>query len=120
MSFDYAELATLSQELLAEFGADATLSHVTQGAYDTASGTKASTSVDSTRKVAIFDFGSGVTQHSGNLVEQGDKMALMDSLGIAPGVADSVTFGAVKFSILSMQEVNPAGTPVIYTLHLRR
>jgi len=44
----------------------------------------------------------------------------MDAAGVAPVVGDKVTVGLVTWPILNVEELSPAGTPVLYDLVLRK
>ena len=118
--FDYAHSAATALRLLTKFGQDVTLRSVTIGAYDTATGANAITTSDTTVKAAILDFKSrfGIGQTEIDLVQAGDKHCLMQA-GTIPNLQDVVVVGTKIYSVLSIGEVNPAGTPVMYSLHLR-
>jgi len=118
--FDYAELATLASELLAEFGRDITLRSLNSGAYDYDTSLVATPApTDVVRKAAVFDFQEGETEFNGNLIKMGDKRLLMEP-GVVPTVANQVFIAGVGFEVLSVGEINPAGTPVVYSLHIRK
>lgn len=122
MSFDYSEVAADALETLTEFGRSITRRAYSAGAYDPATGTTANTTADTTRLGALFDYTdqgrSGQQYVRGTLVEKGDKQLLMDATGPAT-LSDHYIVGSVEYTVVSVGEVNPAGTPVIYDLHLR-
>lgn len=118
MTFDYAELATTAEELLTEFGQDVTRKSYTAGTYDPATGTTTPTTANTTRKGAMFDFGAGQTLERGTLIQAGDKRLLVDATAtISP--QDHFIVGGEEYVIVSLGEVNPAGTVVLYDLHVR-
>lgn len=121
MAFNYARTAATSARLLAKFGRDVTLRNysTTTVAYDPSTGTMAPTTSDSTRKGALLDFAAGQVNGPGGLVQQGDKKLLMEP-GTVPALEDRVLVGTDEYVIKGISEVNPAGTPVIYELHLRK
>lgn len=118
MTFDYSKSAATALILLTKFGQDVILRSVTIGTYDPATGANAITTSDTTVKAAILDFGQGQTEQGGNLIQVGDKKCLMQA-GTVPALQDVVVVGTKVYAVLSVGEVNPAGTPVLYTLHLR-
>lgn len=118
MSFDYASLAYTSRELLTEFGQAVTQRSYTVGTYDPATGAASPASADSARVGAMFDFGAGKTLERGGLIQAGDKRLLVDAdADISP--QDHFIVNSVDYVIVSIGEINPAGTRVLYDLHLR-
>lgn len=118
MSFDYAELATVAASLLADFGQNVILRNYSIGVYDPATGKSTTTTTDSFRKGAPFDFGAGQTNGTGGLIQAGDKRLLLEP-GTVPSLEDHIIFGGLHYVIKGLGEINPAGTPVLYDLHLR-
>lgn len=118
---NYQRLATTASRLLAKHGRNITLRRTSAGTYDPATGTASSTTSDQTLKGALFDFGKGVTTVRGTLVEAGDKELYVEArTGVVPATRDTVIVGADTYSVVSVGEINPAGTPVVYSAHLRR
>lgn len=122
MPFDYAPLKSTSTQLLAEFGRKVTLRRKGRPDYDPATSGNAAGSAAATNvpvNMAFFDFGEGVTEERGNLVQRGDKRALMDP-AVVPEPEDQVVDrdGSV-YSIVSIGKVAPGLTVVLYRLHLR-
>jgi len=116
---DYAKLAATAKNMLTNNGQSVTVRTYTVGSYDPDSGTSTNTYTDSTRKGVLLDYGSGLTQVRGNLVETTDKKLLVDS-DAAISQQDHVLINSVEYSIVSIGEINPAGTAVIYDLHIRK
>lgn len=119
MSF-YSELASTALEMLTEFGQDVTRRAVTSGTYDPATGSAQPVSTDTVRKGVILDFGTGQTLERGNLIQTNDKRLLLDANGSAPQMQDRFLVGGIEYSVISIGEINPAGTPVLFDLHLRK
>lgn len=118
---NYQRLAALSATQLRKFGRTVTLRRKSSGTYDPndSSVEDAPADQDVTRYGAIFDFERGQTTERGTLISAGDKRLLLEP-GVVPDPSDQVVVGGVVYNIVSVGEVNPAGTPVLYTLHLRR
>ena len=115
---DYVKSAATATRLITKFGQSATLRHYTIGTYSTATGLNTVTTSDVTAKAALFDFAQGQTLQAGNLIQAGDKQALM-AVTQTPAMQDHVIVGSKEYVILSIGEVNPAGTVCLYDLHLR-
>jgi len=117
MSF-YSDLAKVSLDLLTRFGQTITRRACTAGAYVPATGTATQTTTDTSRKGAIFDFGPGVTYIRGQLVKATDKQLLVDATG--PIIeTDHFVVGGTEYTVVTLGEISPAGTPVVYDLHIR-
>ncbi len=118
MSF-YSQLASTGTRLLAKYGRDVVLRKVTQsGSYNPATGSQANTTSDTTYKGVVLDYKDGETEVQGELVLKGDKQLLLEPAA-APTAQDAILIGGVLFQVLSVKEVNPAGTRVLRVLHLR-
>ena len=115
---DYVKSAATATRLITKFGQSVTLRRYTIGTYDTATGTNTVTTSDVTTKAALFDFAQGQTLQAGNLIQAGDKQALM-AVTQTPALQDHVIVGGKDYVILGLGELNPAGTAIIYDLHLR-
>lgn len=124
MSF-YDDIADVSLDLLTEFGQAVTRRAVTIGSYDPATGSAATATADTTRRGAIFDIGGSDTQPSsggqflrGSLVQVGDRRLLIDAeASVNP--QDRMIVSGVEYCIISVGVVAPAGTAVLYDLHVR-
>ena len=114
----YSESADLSLELLTEFGQTITRRVVTAGVYDPTTQTVINTNADTSRKGAIFDFGRGETTSRGNLIQGTDKRLLMDATGLA-AMTDIYIIDSITYTVVSVGEINPAGTSVLFDMHVR-
>ena len=123
MSF-YDEMAALADELLREFGKPLTLRRVVPGAYDPSTGTAAETVTNYPGTGALFDYetlGAGQTWIPSTLIEVGDKQCLLSPAGMPlPTTGDKLVDGADVWQVQNVKAVNPAGTPVLYELQIRR
>lgn len=120
--FDYNGLAAKALGLLTRFGQDITLRKLTPGAYDKATGTvTGSSSADSTLKGALFDFSAGATQRNLTIIPVTDKQLLLQAGAAVPALNDTIiTADGQQWGIQDIKTIGPAGTPVIYDLHVRR
>ncbi len=135
MTFDYARMAGTATRLLTQFGQTVTRRIYTNGTYDPDTGTTTPTTADVSRIAAVFPVKSGITTIRGALVQVGDLEMLLDPDG-AVEITDryilearnsaswfNYFFGDVaaqEFTVVSYERLAPAGTPVLYTLHLRQ
>jgi hypothetical protein len=120
MSF-YSNLQGKAGSLLAKFGQDVTLRRITVGAYDSATSASSVTPADTVYKGALFDIEEGTKEIRGELVQATDKQMLLGGAASpAPTNKDVVLVAGVQYGIISSSEINPAGTAVLYELHLRK
>jgi hypothetical protein len=120
-TFDYLELRNIAAELLTEFGQSVTLKRIAAGSYDPATSlVTGDTSTSEVLKGALFDFGAKETHMGTTLVQAGDKRLLLQVGSSKPLLSDRVVINGTEYAILGVEETNPAGTAVVYALHLRR
>jgi hypothetical protein len=125
MTFDYAKPAATSLRLLIRFGRSVTLRKQAAGAYDPATSSSTITTTDYTGQGALFDFNEhtiGQQYGDGVTVLMGDKNLLLAPSGItaAPVPGDLLIFGSDTYQVMRVKAVAPAGTVVLYELHLRK
>lgn len=122
MTFNYSASQATATRLLTKFGRNVTRHAYTVGAYDPSTGSATATATDSTRIAAVLDYSdqsrSGERYVRGNLVIASDKKLLLDGTGPAT-VTDEYTVGSERYSVVSVKELNPAGTSVMYEIHAR-
>lgn len=117
---DYVRLAATSLRLLEEHGQDVSLRRIGASVYNAATQTNTPAApVDEPRFGAEFPL-EGQHMFQGSLVEINDTKLLLDPDGAEPSTKDKLILGdgTVK-NIVSSKPLSPAGTPVLYTLHLR-
>lgn len=115
---NYTKTAATTLRLLTKHGQTVTRRALTQGTYDPATGGMTNTTADTTRKGALLSIASGETTIRGTLVQGADKRLLLDASG-SVALSDNFVIGGVVYSVVSIGETNPAGTPVLYDLHIR-
>ena len=77
------------------------------------------TTDSSTRTGALLNYGKGIEQYvRGMQVTQRDKRLLLDASGAAD-ISDTYTVSGVEYAVQSLEDINPAGTVVMYDLHVR-
>lgn len=120
-------LATLAQNQAAmairRYGATATLTQITQGAFDPATGTSGSTTVSTATK-AILDASSlqglGYTFGQDQVID-GDLKATIPAKGldVAPKPGDGLTIGATTYTIKAVRPLYVGASAVTYELLVR-
>lgn len=116
--FDYADTAALAVEALTEFGAPIVRRVTTAPVYSPATGAASAVQSDLARVGAIFDYGAGQTQVRGQLVQVSDKRLLVDPTAEVL-MTDVFVVNGTTYTVVSIGEINPAGTRVLYDLHVR-
>ena len=120
----YARLQNTAQKLLKGKGQSITLTKVTAGTYNPATGAMTGTTTSTqTAYGAVFDYGT--KQIDGTLIKAGDKQLLLSAFKTdgaaltAPSLNDTVTIGGVVYTITQIKPMSPAGTVVMYDCNLR-
>lgn len=112
----------LSNRLIDKYGKSVTLTSVTNGAYNPATGTSAKTTATSTVKAIVEDYSlhsSGVGFQTG-LIKAGDKKVTIAALGITkPKPSDTVTIDAVVWNIVRVVETWSGEQIAVYECQLR-
>ncbi|MGO4326738.1 hypothetical protein AB4Z48_18080 [Cupriavidus sp. 2TAF22] len=120
----YDEMAAMADELLREFGKALVLRRVTAGTYDPGSSSAQPATADYPATGALFDYAllaAGQTFLADTVIQVGDKQCLMSPAAVPlPVTGDLVIDGADTWQVQNVKAVNPAGTPVLYELHVRR
>lgn len=119
MAFNYAEIATIADTILQEFGQAITIIGKTAGAYDPATGS-ATVATDTSQQGygAIFDYGSKLID--GEFIKFGDKQLLLSVVGITNvKIGDSAVVDSRTYTITQIKVYNPGGTSVMLECNLR-
>jgi len=123
-TFDYAEMAAMAQELLAEFGAAVTLRQPGTGEYDPETGTVSSDPTDFLGIGAKFDYEQ--RNIDGTLILQGDQqvyLAVQQGAGAAmpkPKAGDLILVGNDPWRVVTAEAIEPASVPVLYIVQVRK
>lgn len=117
-TFNYTKSAATALSLLTKFGEDVTVTRVTTGTYDPSTGANAVTTSTAMVKGVVLDFGAGTSMVGGNMVTAGDKRLLLEAAA-APDMNDRFTANGMTYAPVSIGEVNPAGTVVLFDIHVR-
>lgn len=114
----YARLYATSVRLLRQYGAPATLTRTTEGAYDPATATTPTVTAPYAADVAVFDYTTD--EIDGTLILRTDKKALIaPDVAIVPSPGDALTWEGLVHVLVSVDTVSPAGSPVLYKAQVR-
>ena|SRR3990172_3335408 len=114
----YSELAATADQLIEEFGADATLKRVTAGTYSADTGGAAPTESSSPVMCVVFDFAN--KDIDGTLVISGDKDCYMRVKGgVAPRTGDVLVWDGMDYRVVGFKPLAPALVAVLWQLQLR-
>lgn len=118
----YDEMAVMTRDLITEFGQSVTLRDVVKGSYNPATGsTSLDTVTERTGQGILLDF-TGQEFQTNSLIKTGDKKLKLAAGGLTapPTLLSKVVAQGRAWSIVPpLKEVNPAGTPILYELHVR-
>jgi hypothetical protein len=123
MKFDYRSVMVAAKQTLSDFGQTVVLVIPTTGAYNPATSSSTVSEATEDRQAALFDFDRinfGQTLGDGTLIQAGDRRCLMDADGAVPTTFCFVEVAGERYPILDIKMVNPAGTPVLYDMLLRK
>lgn len=126
MAFDYVASAGTAAALLDNFGQTVTLTKVTPGYYDPATGmTWPDSELSQTVKAVLLDYSlqeSGAQFADGSMIRVGDKKCLIaPNVSWAPDEATKLTDAAgTVWQIDNLRILAPAGVPVLYTARATR
>ena len=121
----YTRLQNTAQKLLKGKGQSLTITRITAGTYNPATGAMTGTTTSTqTAYGAVFDYGT--KQIDGTLIKAGDKQLLLSAFKTdgtaltAPVLGDTVSIGGVVYTLVEpLKTVGPAGITVIYEANLR-
>lgn len=117
MSYDYTDDVTTAADMIADSGRSLTLRKLSIGTYDPATGTNTGTTTDSTVIGVMLDFAAGQTLVRGALIQAMDKRLLLPaSAAVSP--QDHILDGSTEYTIVSLGELKPGDTSLLFDLHL--
>lgn len=117
MSF-YEGMAYTATSLVTKFGREVTFKRETGGSIDPVTGA-------TTPPVVELFTPPGIWQTikreniDGTLIQFGDKMLVIDA-SFAPEMSDQVLVNSTYWNIVDISDKNPAGTPLVYNVQVRK
>lgn len=117
----YASLQTLANNQLNSFGQGCVLRRRTEALYDPMTAQTLGPAVtDYPIRAVVSPYSD--RNVDGSLIKAGDLQAFIPSknLIVVPEASDHFVVAGVEFSIIKVDQTNPGGTSLLYTLQLRR
>lgn len=113
MSFDYSELLSVADDLLAEFGQQIAIKMQSSASYDPATGESVVTETTQITQAVILDYGDD--QIDGTLIQRGDKQVIISATGMTVfNVGDHVLdSNGNLFVINHIENIAPSGVLVL-------
>ena len=120
MSFDYAEIAQVAHEILAEFGAEGVLARKERGTvYDPGAGGYGETTVTQPCTAVVFPVDQKLV--NGTTVLATDEQAYLSAVGLTvPAPTQVLTWQGADYTLMSVKSLAPAGLPVLVELIVRK
>lgn len=119
MTFDYASIAETSVAQINDKGRTISLLYKTEGSYDVDTDTVYGDSIETIEvKALITNFSK--RDVAASLVEQGDLQVLIAANVTKPKTNDIVIDDNEEYAIVSVTEIKPGGTPILYKLQVRK
>jgi len=118
MSF-YNSAALTASLLLARFGKSFEFKRTAGGGIDPVTGAVTPGTVATYHPNGIFKRITKDDLVDGRLIQQGDKMLIIDDT-FEPKLTDTVTINGSDWTIVDVTPVEPGGQAVIYYVHVRR
>lgn len=121
MSEFYQRMAATALRLIATYGQLVTLKLETPGKYDPATGKTGPAFVrEQTGQAVLADYSRREFETS-TLLIRGDKRLKLAAKGLewVPTLATKAVIDGKAWSVISISEINPAGTPIVYDLQVR-
>lgn len=132
----YSSLQNTAAAMLKNFGTTVTLTKAMPGSFDPTTGADITAQVHIFEVFAVFvkpraSFGTGGGASFANAIQQGDSIALIAANGgtlVSPPAHYFPEEEAIPeqndvidgWTILNVEQVNPAGTVVLYKCHVRK
>lgn len=103
-------------------GQDVTVRLWSAGTYNPTTGTSTPSYTEKTVRAVVAAFKAH--EIDGTEIQRGDKRCIMLAVDTSGGAfsvdtTDTVTVGGAAHEVVSVEEVSPAGTPVIYKAQIR-
>ncbi len=119
----YDEMAAMALQMITEYGQPVTLRNLQRGEYDPEASAPAPPIVVEQEAQGLLLEYTGREFEASSLILTGDKKLKIPAQGLAwvPGLGSKVLIQGVEWAIVPpIKEINPAGTPILYELQVRR
>ena len=114
----YDDMAKVARDLINQFGATITIRRTTGETFDRVAGTTSGGSTATfTPKGIIKDYNKN--DIDGTRIQAGDRLLVLDDT-VEPLLTDKISSSGEDWNIVSVEVKNPAGTPLVYFLQIRK
>ena len=114
----YSETAEVALEVLTEFGQAITVNRETSSSFDPVLGEDTTAASSFTGYGAAFEYKG--REIDGTVVQAGDIKLYLNATATVPLIDDRITIDSVAYEVMDVEQINPAGTAVLYILQLRQ
>lgn len=120
-TFNYARLAKITLDQIRRFGQKVTITRKVQGSYNASTGSRAITTSTQTNVDALIEEYKQ-NEIDGSMIQLGDIKMHIPALNVnQPSNNDMITTAdSTSFTIKNVSVISPSGSPILYTLQLRR
>lgn len=113
---NYTRLQNSAGAMLQKFGRQVTFTRTTDGDFDAETGTKTQTTTTFTKFACVFNYSA--EEIALNNIEVGDRRVLAE--GHTYKVGDTVSLDSENYRVVSVSNIQPAGTIVACNLQVRK
>ena len=119
MSF-YSEMAEMATELITEFGQDIVITRETGEIINPVTG-----EVEVEASSQEYNVKGIMKKYPENLINgkritSSDREIIMEASVVEPLITDTISINNQEWPIIDITSINPAGTPLIYSVRVRR
>ena len=120
--FNYGLSAQNATRLITNFGRAIQYVPIIEGEYDPTTGAMTTSETSTNVMACDFDFEdkSGGQGYQNGLIQAGDRYALVAPTIPQINTSDKLIIDGVKWSIISVKRLAPAGITVLWNCHIRK
>jgi hypothetical protein len=116
----YSEMAEMATELITEFGQDIVITRETEEEINPVTG-----EVEVEANTQEFIVKGVMKKYPENLVDEtritsSDREIIIEASVVEPLLTDTVSINSQEWPIMEIHSINPAGTPLVYSMRVRR
>ncbi|WP_434134368.1 hypothetical protein JQR88_10870 [Pseudomonas luteola] len=121
MSAFYEHMNQVALTLVGRFGQTVTLQRTEAGEYDPETGTTGDGVAEEQPVQGILLDYEGIEFQNNTQIQQGDKKLKIAAKDLQwpPELANKAVIQGKAYSVINVNETNPAGIPLVYTLQVR-
>ena len=117
MAFDYTKTIATAQRLIERFGTTGAIVR-TSGADETTYPPTPGSETSHACKLALMDYRTS-DRDGTNITARDVKAYIAPDAGVAPQIGDALTTGGLRFHIVNVNPLQPAGTVVFWECQVR-